>query len=211
MGLIIAVFIVSRRADHRQVAKLALPSGIFQINEPILFGLPIIMNPVMFIPFIPVQPLLAAITLTAYYTGIIPPVTNIAPWTMPAGLGAFFNTNGSVAAFLLAIFNLGIATLLYMPFVAIANKAATVIDEEESEEDIAPRTEIWELHGAGQPAPAERSLKMLDLESIVAEETAENDLEEVVMGLIINSGQARSWRMRRSSRLSRAISLPRKP
>ncbi|MGP8588161.1 PTS N,N'-diacetylchitobiose transporter subunit IIC, partial [Salmonella enterica subsp. enterica serovar Jukestown] len=111
--------------------------GIFQINEPILFGLPIIMNPVMFIPFILVQPLLAAITLTAYYMGIIPPVTNIAPWTMPAGLGAFFNTNGSVAAFLLAIFNLGIATLLYMPFVAIANKAATIIDEEESEEDIA--------------------------------------------------------------------------
>ncbi|MHA4939425.1 PTS N,N'-diacetylchitobiose transporter subunit IIC [Enterobacter hormaechei] len=137
LGLIIAVFIVSRRADHRQVAKLALPSGIFQINEPILFGLPIIMNPVMFIPFILVQPLLAAITLTAYYLGIIPPVTNIAPWTMPAGLGAFFNTNGSMAAFLLAIFNLGIATLLYMPFVAIANKAATVIDEEESEEDIA--------------------------------------------------------------------------
>jgi PTS system cellobiose-specific IIC component len=108
LGLIIAVFIVSRRADYRQVAKLALPSGIFQINEPILFGLPIIMNPVMFIPFILIQPLLAAITLTAYYMGIIPPVTNIAPWTMPAGLGAFFNTNGSVAAFLLAIFNLGL-------------------------------------------------------------------------------------------------------
>ncbi|MGU0161090.1 PTS transporter subunit EIIC [Escherichia coli] len=46
-GLILAIFIASRRADYRQVAKLALPSGIFQINEPILFGLPIIMNPVM--------------------------------------------------------------------------------------------------------------------------------------------------------------------
>jgi PTS system cellobiose-specific IIC component len=52
------------------VAKLALPSGIFQINEPILFGLPIIMNPVMFIPFILIQPLLAAITLTAYTWGL---------------------------------------------------------------------------------------------------------------------------------------------
>lgn len=52
---------------------------------------------------------------------------------------------------------------------------------------------------------------MLDLDSIVAEETAENDLEEVVMGLIINSGQARSWRMPRSSRPSRVISQPRKP
>ncbi|SQC71618.1 PTS system chitobiose-specific transporter subunit IIC [Klebsiella pneumoniae] len=103
LGLIIAIFIASRRADHRQVAKLALPSGIFQINEPILFGLPIIMNPVMFIPFVLVQPILAAITLAAYSLGIIPPVTNLAPWTMPTGLRAFFNSNGSVAALLVAL------------------------------------------------------------------------------------------------------------
>lgn len=115
LGLILAIFIASRRADYRQVAKLALPSGIFQINEPIL----------------------AAITLAAYYMGIIPPVTNIAPWTMPTGLGAFFNTNGSVAALLVALFNLGIATLIYLPFVVVANKAQNAIDKEESEEDIA--------------------------------------------------------------------------
>ncbi len=137
LGLIIAIFIGSRRADHRQVAKLALPSGIFQINEPILFGLPIIMNPVMFIPFVLIQPILAAITLVAYYLGLIPPITNIAPWTMPTGLGAFFNTNGSIAALLLALFNLGVATLVYLPFVAISNKAQSVIEKEESEEDIA--------------------------------------------------------------------------
>ena len=137
LGLIIAIFLASRRPDYRQVAKLALPSGLFQINEPILFGLPIIMNPVMFIPFILVQPILAAITLAAYYSGIIPPITNIAPWTMPTGLGAFFNTNGSVAALLVALFNLGIATLVYLPFVVVANKAQNVIDQEESEEDIA--------------------------------------------------------------------------
>nr|CAA37070.1 unnamed protein product [Escherichia coli] len=95
LGLILAIFIASRRADYRQVAKLALPSGIFQINEPILFGLPIIMNPVMFIPLYWYNRILAAITLAAYYMGIIPPVTNIAPWTMPTGLGAFFNTNGT--------------------------------------------------------------------------------------------------------------------
>lgn len=137
LGLIIAIFIGSRRADYRQVGKLALPSGIFQINEPILFGLPIIMNPVMFIPFVLVQPVLTGIMLAAYYAGIIPPVTNIAPWTMPTGLGAFFNTNGSVAALLLALFNLGVATLIYLPFVMVANKAQAVIEEEESEEDIA--------------------------------------------------------------------------
>jgi len=138
LGLIIAIFIGSRRADHRQVAKLALPSGIFQINEPILFGLPIIMNPVMFIPFVLVQPILAVITIVAYNLGIIPPVTNLAPWTMPTGLGAFFNSNGSIAALLVALFNLGVATMVYMPFVILSNKAQAIIEEEtESEEDIA--------------------------------------------------------------------------
>ena len=138
LGLILAIFMVSRRDDYRQVAKLGLPSGMFQINEPILFGLPVIMNPVLLIPFVMVQPVLTGITLFAYYTGVIPPITNMAPWTMPAGLGAFFNTNGSVAAFLLALFNLGVATMMYVPFVIIANKAQNVIEEEEeSEEDIA--------------------------------------------------------------------------
>ena len=137
LGLILAIFIASRRADHRQIARLAMPAGIFQINEPILFGLPVIMNPVMFIPFVLIQPLLAGITVTAYYLGIIPPITNIAPWTMPAGLGAFFNTNGSIAALLLALFNLGVATLVYLPFVVISNKAQSKIEQEESEEDIA--------------------------------------------------------------------------
>jgi PTS system cellobiose-specific IIC component len=138
LGLILAIFMVSKRDDYRQVAKIGAPSGLFQINEPILFGMPVIMNPVMFIPFVLIQPILTAITLFAYYTGFIPPITNIAPWTMPVGLGAFFNTNGSISAFLLAIFNLGIATLVYMPFVMIANKAQDQIEAEaESEEDIA--------------------------------------------------------------------------
>ncbi|MCS8550380.1 PTS N,N'-diacetylchitobiose transporter subunit IIC [Citrobacter sp. XY323] len=137
LGLIVAIFIASRRADYRQVAKMALPSGLFNINEPILFGLPIIMNPVLMIPFVLIQPILAGITLLVYSLGIIPPSTNFAPWTMPPGLGAFFNSNGSVAALIMALVNLAMATIIYLPFVVIANKAQNVIDEEESEEDIA--------------------------------------------------------------------------
>ncbi len=136
LGLIIAIFIASRRADYRQVAKLGLPAGIFQINEPIIFGIPVIMNPILFIPFIIIQPLLAAITVIAYYIGIIPPITNIGPWTMPTGLGAFFNTNGNISALFLALFNLGISVLVYLPFVIISNKAQTIANNTESEEEI---------------------------------------------------------------------------
>ncbi|HII0109522.1 TPA: hypothetical protein ACYX6N_000155 [Klebsiella pneumoniae] len=147
MSLMAPFFIGSALAEERKVDPMAAGllavaafmtvTPYFQINEPILFGLPIIMNPVMFIPFVLVQPILAAITLAAYSLGIIPPVTNLAPWTMPTGLGAFFNSNGSVAALLVALFNLGVATLVYLPFVVLSNKAQTVIEQEESEEDIA--------------------------------------------------------------------------
>ncbi|MGL5291749.1 MAG: PTS N,N'-diacetylchitobiose transporter subunit IIC [Vibrionaceae bacterium] len=140
LGLILAIFMVSRRDDYRQVAKLGLPSGVFQINEPLLFGLPIIMNPILVVPFLLVHPVLMLITMFAYHIGFIPPITNIAPWTMPTGLAAFFNTNGSISAFILAIFNLGVATAMYIPFVLIANKAQAVVDDKEetnSEEEIA--------------------------------------------------------------------------
>ncbi len=124
LGLVIAIFLASKRPDWRQVAKFGLPSGIFQINEPILFGLPIILNPVLFIPYIIVQPILAIVTTIAYSVGFIPPITNMAPWTMPVGLGAFFNTNGSINAMILAFINLAIATVIYFPFVVVGNKVA---------------------------------------------------------------------------------------
>ncbi|QUJ05221.1 hypothetical protein KCP69_14495 [Salmonella enterica subsp. enterica] len=56
-----------------------------------------------------------------YYLGIIPPITTIAPWTMPNRVGRSF-TNG-VAALLVALFNPAVATLIYLPFVVVANKA----------------------------------------------------------------------------------------
>ncbi|STW07652.1 PTS system protein [Klebsiella grimontii] len=137
LGLIIAIFIASRREDHRQVAKLALPSGIFQINEPILFGLPIIMNPVMFIPVHSDSASAGGYHHDGLHPGHHPADYQYRAWTMPTGLGAFFNTNGSVAALLLALFNLAVSTLVYLPFVVISNKAQGVIEQEESEEDIA--------------------------------------------------------------------------
>lgn len=52
LGLIIAIFIASKRPEQREIAKMSLVPGIFQINEPIIFGLPIVLNPIMIIPFI---------------------------------------------------------------------------------------------------------------------------------------------------------------
>src|SRR5699024_7054475 len=51
IGLLIAIFIVSKRADFKEIGKLSVGPGIFNINEPLIFGLPVMLNPIMAIPF----------------------------------------------------------------------------------------------------------------------------------------------------------------
>lgn len=52
LGLLLAIFIASKRAEYRDLAKMSFIPGIFNINEPIMFGLPIVLNPIMMVPFI---------------------------------------------------------------------------------------------------------------------------------------------------------------
>ena len=56
LALLIAIFIVSKKKDSREIAKLALPMGIFNINEPVIFGIPIVLNPVYLIPWLITAP-----------------------------------------------------------------------------------------------------------------------------------------------------------
>lgn len=63
LGLLIAIFVFSKRKDVREVAKLSAPMGLFNLNEPVIFGLPIVLNPIYFIPWLIVSPIC---TLVAY-------------------------------------------------------------------------------------------------------------------------------------------------
>lgn len=71
LGLIIAIFIASKRPEQREIAKMSLVPGIFQINEPIIFGLPIVLNPIMIIPFI-LTPMVNI--LVGYFVTVIWPI-----------------------------------------------------------------------------------------------------------------------------------------
>ncbi|EMG27125.1 PTS system cellobiose-specific transporter subunit IIC [Listeria fleischmannii 1991] len=124
LGLLIAIFIASRRADHRDIAKLSIAPGLFNINEPVIFGLPIVLNPIMFIPFIVVP---AVTTLVGYFfvaTKIIPPIAYQVPWTTPGPLIPFLGTGGNWLALLVGLLCLAVSTLIYLPFVIISNKVA---------------------------------------------------------------------------------------
>lgn len=121
-ALIIAIFLFSKKAEDRAVAKLSAPMGVFNINEPVIFGLPIVLNPIYLIPWVLVPVVLSAIAYLATAAKLVPPVYLEVPWVMPPVLYALFATGFSIPAALLALFNLAIAVVLWGAFVVVANK-----------------------------------------------------------------------------------------
>lgn len=123
LGLLIATLFFSKRKDTIQVAKFSLPAGLFQINEPVTFGYPMVLNPTFFIPYIFLMPVLtviswAAISILKWVPGGIVAI----PWSTPMLLGAFLHS-GSWQGIILALLNLIISIVVYVPFVLIYNKA----------------------------------------------------------------------------------------
>ena len=115
MGLVIFMVFFAKSAQMKQVGKLGLGSGIFNINEPILFGTPIVMNPELFIPFVlaPVIGNTLAYILTAI--GFIPYTTGVTvPWTTPPILSGLLCIGWQGA--LMQIIELVISFFLYLPF-----------------------------------------------------------------------------------------------
>lgn len=120
LGLIIAIFLVARKhRAYMTVAKLSALPGVFMINEPMMFGLPVVLNPILFIPYILTPLVLVTISYFATVVGLVPAATVIAPWTTPPIIGGVLATQ-SIAGGILAALNLVISVLIYIPFVKIA-------------------------------------------------------------------------------------------
>lgn len=129
LPLILAILFFSKVRDQKEVAKLSLAPGIFMINEPMLFGIPIVLNPIYIIPFVLNQPILAMVAYYASILGFAGPIVNSVPWTTPPVLNALLATNFSWGAGLIAVLNLGIAFVIYLPFVFVANSADSKLNQ----------------------------------------------------------------------------------
>lgn len=131
IGLVIALSFFAKSAYGKAVGRAALVPGIFNINEPIIFGAPIVLNPVLIIPFI-VTPLVNA-TLAWIVTsmGLVGRVIVTAPWTLPGPIGAFMATNDWRAA-VLNVICIIISVVIYYPFVKMYDKK--LLQEEQGEQ-----------------------------------------------------------------------------
>ena len=141
LSLLIAMLLFCRSKRVRELGKLALIPGIFGINEPIIFGLPILLNPLMLIPFMLVPTINIVISYFCMSLGLVPLCSGVAiPWTMPVILSGFLATGWQGAVLQLVLLILGV--LLYMPFIKMMDKQyladeSKKNDETEDDDDIS--------------------------------------------------------------------------
>ncbi|MFV8291164.1 PTS sugar transporter subunit IIC [Aerococcus viridans] len=124
LALIIAVFLVSKYQPYREVSKLSIAPGLFEINEPMIFGLPIIFNIPMMIPFVLSPVIGALIGYLATVVGFVEPLIVLVPWTTPPLISGFLASGGDLKVVLLQIIILAVTTLFYIPFLKISERVA---------------------------------------------------------------------------------------
>lgn len=120
--LIAAIYIASKRKHYRSMANLSAAPGLFNINEPLVYGMPIVLNPVLLIPFIITPVILTIISYVAIATGLVPHTVVMVPWTTPPIISGWLATGGSWRGSLLQIINLFIGIVMYIPFIIMAEK-----------------------------------------------------------------------------------------
>ena len=119
---LVTLFLFSKSAYLKDLGKLAFLPGLFNINEPVVFGAPIVMNPILGIPFI-VGPLVTGtLSYILTITGVVPMMMMRLPFTVPGPLGAFMSTNWSIPAFILTCVNFLIDLAIYYPFFKVFEK-----------------------------------------------------------------------------------------
>lgn len=119
--LLIMILAFSKREDYRMVAKLGMAPSIFNINEPVMFGLPVVLNPIFFIPFI-LSPL-AGVTIgwLATKLDLVDPVVVATPWVIPPFLYSLMSTGYDWRAPIVTLVCFAAALAIWMPFVLAAN------------------------------------------------------------------------------------------
>ena len=131
-GLLFASLLFHKDSSARKVSSISLIPSIFNVNELLLFGLPVVLNPIYFIPFVFVP---IIITVVAYYAtlwGLVPATTQEVAWNIPIFFSGYMAT-GSFAGSALQLVNLLVSVAVYVPFVKIDNQLRKATFKEDFE------------------------------------------------------------------------------
>lgn len=123
-ALILAVLLFVKYKPYKDVVNLSVAPGLFEINEPIIFGLPIVFNIPMMIPFVLTPVIGALIGYSATAIGFIKPLTVLIPWTTPPLLSGYLASSGDFKVVLVQLVILTVTMLFYLPFLKISERVS---------------------------------------------------------------------------------------
>ncbi len=129
LALVIAIFFVSKKKQNREMAKIGAIPSLFNIGEPMIFGLPIMLNPFLMIPYVLAPIACEIIAYFATVIGFVQPLAIYTPNTTPIILSGFLAGAGDIKVCILQVVLLVVATLIYMPFIKLYER--TMVEEEE--------------------------------------------------------------------------------
>ncbi|WP_042463458.1 PTS cellobiose transporter subunit IIC [Neobacillus dielmonensis] len=133
LAVVLTMLFFMKSKQMKQVGRLAIGPGIFNVNEPVIFGLPIVMNPVIIVPWI-LSPMV--VTLVSYFamsSGLVPPPTGVSvPWTVPIFINGMMATN-SLAGGILQLVNIAIVFAIWFPFLKVLDRVNVKKEKDESE------------------------------------------------------------------------------
>ncbi|KAF1302159.1 PTS transporter subunit EIIC [Enterococcus saccharolyticus] len=116
LGLVLLMVFVAKSEQLKVLGRAAILPGLFNINEPVIFGAPIVYNPYLIIPFIITPIINVTISYFATSMDLVNKVITGIPWISPVGIGAFLGTGGDFRAIIIAFINLFVSIAIYYPF-----------------------------------------------------------------------------------------------
>ncbi|MGL5254650.1 MAG: PTS sugar transporter subunit IIC [Brevinema sp.] len=109
----------------KKIGKLSLLPAIFQINEPIIFGIPIVLNPIMMLPFLVAPVVNCFVAYFAIASGLVARLPGIAvPWTMPTLVNGYLASGGKISVVILQLVLFLISAVIYFPFFKMIDNQA---------------------------------------------------------------------------------------
>lgn len=133
----LAFLLLRSRATHlRTIGKMGIVPSFFNINEPILFGAPIIMNPMMFIPFVCVPMVNAVLAYGATRLGWLSQVVSLTPWTTPAPIGASWAANWTLSPVVMCLICMVMSAVIYLPFLRAYERSLMKTEVEKAKNSV---------------------------------------------------------------------------
>lgn len=136
LAVAFALLFVVKSRQLKELGKLAGPAAIFNVNEPIIFGLPIVMNPLIFIPWMLAPVVVVIFTYTMMAIGLAPIPTGVTvPWTVPIFFSGSLATNSMMGG-IIQVINFFIVFIIWLPFLKVLDRQAIQAEENVQDDDL---------------------------------------------------------------------------